>query len=492
MTYSLVEQTGLNTARRLPLAFAGAAACYLLLLVLGARLLNDPDTFWQIAVGDWIVAHRALPHADVFSSSMAGAPWISTQWLAQVIFAQTFALAGWTGLVALSATAIAGAFGLLIHFLHRTLPAGAALVLALGALVLASPHLVARPHVLALPVMVIWAAGLVRAVDDRRAPSFALLPLMTLWANLHGGFVLGIALIAPLALEALLQNGAAERWRALSRWAVFALLALAASCITPYGPQSLLATARILRLGEALSLIAEWQPQDFSVFGGFELCLMAAAGYALYRGLTLPPIRILLVFGLLHMALAHVRNGEVLGFIGPLLVAAPLAPQIGRRDPAVGNAGAPVRAPVLVVLVMLAAVSYAAAQTMQYMPNPRFAPQAAVAAVKASGKTRILNSYDFGGYLIASGIAPYIDGRTELYGEDFVVRHHRALMLQDLDQFLRLLHDANIDVTLLEAGTPAIGLLDHLPGWKRIYADDVAVVHVRSEASANGGKDVLR
>ncbi len=492
MTYSLVEQTGLHTARRLPLAFAGAAACYLMLLVLGARLLNDPDTFWQIAVGNWIVGHHAVPRFDAFSSSMPGVPWISTQWLAQVIFAQTFAFAGWAGVVALSAAAVASALGLLIHFLRRTLATSPTLTLALGAFVFASPHLVARPHVLALPVMVAWAAGLVRAVDERHAPSFALLPLMTLWANLHGGFVLGIALIAPLALEAILHSGATERQRELSRWALFALLALAVCCITPYGPQSVLATSRILRLGDALSLIGEWQPQDFSSLGGFELCLLAGVGYALYRGLTLPPLRILLLLGLLHIALAHVRNGEVLGFIGPLFIAAPLAAQIGRRKISAGNAASSAWLPVLAILLALGAVSYAAAQTMDYRPNPRFAPVAAVAAVKASGKTHILNSYDFGGYLIASGVAPYIDGRTELYGERFVVRHHRALMLQDVAEFFRLLHEANIDVTLLETGTPAAGLLDRLPGWKRIYADDVAVVHVRADAATSGHKGVLR
>jgi hypothetical protein len=86
----------------------------------------------------------------------------------------------------------------------------------------------------------------------------------------------------------------------------------------------------------------------------------------------------------------------------------------------------------------------------------------------------MLNDYDFGGYLDFVGIAPFIDGRAELYGE----RYDRALGLQNLPDFLRLLDEYRIQVTLLAPSTPAVGLLDRLPDWKRAYADDIAVVHM--------------
>ena len=92
----------------------------------------------------------------------------------------------------------------------------------------------------------------------------------------------------------------------------------------------------------------------------------------------------------------------------------------------------------------------------------------------------VLNDYDFGGYLDFVGIAPFIDGRAELYGERYVLRHDRALSLQHLPDFLRLLEEyRSIQVTLLAPSTPAVGLLDRLPDWKRAYADDIAVVHMR-------------
>src|ERR1700739_4435682 len=86
---------------------------YVLFLLAGNRLLIDPDTLWQITVGQWILDHRALPETDVFSFTRQGKPWISTQWLAQVAYAKAFSLAGWAGPVVLAATAIAATFALL-------------------------------------------------------------------------------------------------------------------------------------------------------------------------------------------------------------------------------------------------------------------------------------------------------------------------------------------------------------------------------------------
>jgi hypothetical protein len=80
-------------------------------------------------------------------------------------------------------------------------------------------------------------------------------------------------------------------------------------------------------------------------------------------------------------------------------------------------------------------------------------------------------------------VPPFIDGRTELYGGDFMLRHYRAVTLADLRDFLRLLDEYRIGATLLAPRTPAVALLDRLPGWKRVYADDIAVVHQRTEIS---------
>jgi len=458
-----------------------AALMFVMLLVLGGKLLNDADTYWQIAVGDWMIAHRAVPHVDTFSWTVAGAPWISSQWLAQVIFAAMYGTLGWSGVVAVSALAIASAFGLLAYFLMRHLAPLPALVLTVAGFVLAAPHMLARPHALALPVMVMWVAGLVRAIDEKRAPSFWLLPLIALWANLHGGFTFGLMLIAPVALEALLAARAEERARVLTRWALFGFAALVAACITPYGPESLLVTRRILGLGPALALIGEWQPENFSKLGGLELVLLGAIGFLLYRRVTLPPVRIVVVLGLVHMALSQSRNGEMLGLVAPLFMAAPLAPQLGRR--VAGDAKAIYTAAAAGLVALALVISIAVLLATRPEPREAVTPRAATAAVKASGRTHLLNSYDFGGYLIAQGVKPFIDGRTELYGADFFLRHDAAVNLKNVGVFYDLMSGRDIDVTMLAPSAPAAGLLDRMPEWQRVYADDIAVVHARTQTT---------
>ena len=74
----------------------------------------------------------------------------------------------------------------------------------------------------------------------------------------------------------------------------------------------------------------------------------------------------------------------------------------------------------------------------------------------------------------------FIDGRAELYGEAFEMAYYRAMQLKDVNQFLDILKKWDIEAVLLTPGTPAVGLLDHIGGWRRAYADKNAVLHVRT------------
>jgi hypothetical protein len=107
-------------------------------------------------------------------------------------------------------------------------------------------------------------------------------------------------------------------------------------------------------------------------------------------------------------------------------------------------------------------------------------PAAAVDVLRQRQAQRIFNSYEFGGYLIASDMKPFIDGRAELYGEKFIMDFFNSAAARNVDNLLRMLDDFRIDATLLAAASPAAQVLDHVQGWKRLYADDAAVIHVRS------------
>jgi hypothetical protein len=402
--------------------------------------------------------------------------------VAQVLYAKAYSIFGWSGPVVLAAAGSAATFALLAKFLSRHLSEGTTMVFVAAALALTLPHLLARPHVLALPIMVAWVGGLIAAADRRGAPSFWLLPLIALWANLHGGFVLGLMLVAPIALDAVVSADAASRKSLALRWAVFGLAALVAACCTPYGWNSMLASKKILTLGSVLSLVTEWRPVDFGSLGTFEICLLFGIGLALWRGVTLPPLRIVLLLGLLHMALAQARAAEILVLLAPLVLAVPLAKQIGGAEVSNSSAAPPPRGLLFAgVAIVLMAGTVAYASVTRFEPDARQSPVAAVATLKKMNLARVFNDYDFGGYLIANGVAPFIDGRTELYGEKFFVDHNAASGLMEPENLFRLLEEYKIEATLMRTQSAATKLLDHLDGWQKVYADDIATIHLRKQ-----------
>jgi hypothetical protein len=325
--------------------------------------------------------------------------------------------------------------------------------------------------------MVTWAAALVRCMDRDGPPPYWALPLLVLWTNLHGSVVLALVLIGPAVLEAVLREARSEWPRVLLRWLPFTALAVAASCLTPHGPEPLLMPLTTLGLGSALAWIAEWRPQDFSHIGGFELLLLGSI-FALSRGITLPVVRALVVIGLLHFALAQIRNADLLAMLAPLYLAAPLGRKFG--GPAEDDAAVVSRGLSLAGLGVLIAMS-GVALARDVRPAPSVAPQAAIAKADLAKAGPVLNDYSFGGYLIFSGIPTFIDGRGELYGGSFINRYNRALALVDLVDFLKLLDEYKIGATLFAPSTPAVAMLDRLPEWQRVYSDDVAVVHKRRD-----------
>ena len=187
------------------LGLAAIATALFALATFSPAVLSDGDTFSHLATGEWIIVHGAAPRADPFSHSMPGAPWVAHEWLSEVLLALAFRLAGWSGVVLLTGAAAAAA-ALIVGLSAARELRGAPLIATVGlGLGLMTASLLARPHMLALPIAAAWSAGLIAARDRGRAPPLALAALMTAWANMHGGFIFGLILIGPFALEALAE-----------------------------------------------------------------------------------------------------------------------------------------------------------------------------------------------------------------------------------------------------------------------------------------------
>jgi hypothetical protein len=450
-------------------------------------LLNDPDTYLHIAAGRWMLSHTALPVHDPFSHTFTGATWVPHEWLAEIILAAAYDIAGWSGLVLLTAAAFAVSVGLLTRFLLRWAePFSTLIAVVLGA-ALVQGHLLARPHLLALPLLVVWSGALFAVRDTGSGPPFRLLPVMVLWANLHGSFMFGLALTPFLASEAMLAPGT----RALEarRWGGFSLLAVIAALLTPNGLAGFFEPFRLVAMPALQASFGEWQSPDFHTLQPLEIWLLGLVALGFATGVRLPLPRLLLLLGLCHMALAHIRHAELLGLVGPLAIAASLGPQIADRlrsmpistlGRAAGRLVSPAARPAvgLVLALGLATGSPLLLRPLQRADDPVTPSSALTAAVRLGSEGPVFNSEGFGGYLTFRGISTFIDGRAELYGNAFLDGYLKAER-GDEPTLGRLLNRYGVTWTLLKPQQGAVSRLDALPGWRRVYTDAEAVIHMR-------------
>jgi hypothetical protein len=451
-------------------------------------ILNDGDTFWHIAAGRWMIAHGGVPGTDPFSFTYVGRPWITHEWLTEVIMAAAFFAGGWSGLMLLTGVATGALTALMSGWLLRWLSPLTAIVTLLLASICIFPGVLARPHLLVLPVLALWTIELLKARCDARAPSVWLIPLMGLWANLHGSFIVGAALLAAFAAEAALD---VKRWRraTLLGWSVILVGAGLATLATPHGLTGLSFPLQVLNM-KTLPTITEWRGPDFIAGGSsiqiggwslklepLEIALLAGLFALFWRGAKLTAVRALIVLGLVHMSLQHVRQEVLLGVIAPLIVAEPVGRALGASMPASVSWRLP-PAQTALGATLIALVVGARLVVPEIRVDGPTAPISAFANVPPDlRRAPVLNDYDFGGYLIFKGVRPYIDGRADMYGDAFVANDD-LIQRGDGGAVAAAITRYHIRWALLRPDRPLVGVLQRTPGWKTTYKDQYAVLLV--------------
>jgi len=446
--------------------FAGLAAFALAAFAPG--LLNDSDTYWHIAAGQWMLAHHALLRVDVFSYTAANVPWHTQEWLAEILMALAWR-GGWIGIHLLFACAAALTAGVVGHFVRRRVDVVPALLVVVLGLSCTTASLLARPHLLALPLLAIWTAGLAEARSKQEAPRWWLIAVMPLWANLHGSFAFGLALAAAFGVEAVIESR--DRGKALVEWVIFLAAATASCLLTPFGIDGLLFPLHLSAL-HALGHIGEWQASDFSSLSAFEIALLAGLGAFALGRIKVAPVRLVILLGIVWLALSHGRHQMLLGVTAPILLAASLG-QAWPARPQVGSS-------LLVPLAALGFVMVIAARLMVPVVrgDDRVSPVTALAHVpRFVRETPVMNDYGFGGFLIWNGIRPFIDSRADLYG-DLFLDNYADITQPDRDALASNLAFYHVRWTIFAPSQPVVKLLDATPGWHRFYADKVAVIHV--------------
>jgi hypothetical protein len=299
---------------------------------------------------------------------------------------------------------------------------------------------------------------------------------MAIWANLHGSFVFGFVLLGGFGLEALLARGA-NRLKVIRDWGLFGVLTLVAALVTPHGISGLISPFQIMLMG-TLNQIIEWRPPSFATFGPFEGGILLTLLVCMGKGVRVPLVRLLLLLFILHMTLQHQRHELVLAAIAPLLLAEPIG-RAFNRTPRPARMTPRARA-ILAVAVAGIAVTRLAIPFARH--DDAITPMTALARLPASLKAQpVFNAYNFGGYLIFSGVKPFIDGRADMYGDAYVKRYAQINNGEQpaLDQALK---DYKFTWSITQPREGIVAALKAKPGWKEIYRDKYAVVVARTDA----------
>ncbi len=472
---------------------------YSYLLSAGPLLLRDPDTFWHIRTGQWILAHAQFPTVDFYSYTESGKPWIvSTEWLSEIFYAAAFDFGSWRAVAALASTACAVMIGIVCLYLLRHVRFSVAIGWTVLAFAAISPHFLARPHVFSYALLAIWMINLLDAYDDDNfnLPSLlSLAPLMILWANLHGSFTLGLALLYVFAAFCLYQNIVQQNYTKCWHLLLVASAVTVSALITPYGISPAFMTAKLLDMNFTTAHIGEWRPTNFQHLRLLLIYLVTILSATTGLGIRLRGPRLVTFALTAFMGFSYFRGLMMFFVLVPIIFARPaaesswfLAPQLSGRSSQSENAPDSVlrflqkRSFAILAGCMALALSITVWTWLRkdVVPSKSITPKLAIDFVHRSHITgNVFNWYNFGGYLIFSGIPTFVDGRAELFGDDFLYKYQNAVDLVDINEAFALLDEYKVTWVLLPPKDQLVQVLARSALWDEVYSDEYSAVLVR-------------
>ena len=428
--------------------------------------INDSDLFWHVATGRSTLELQ-LARQDTFSWTIAGRPVLTDQWLGDAILAAGFALGDWRGVLAIRVIAVT----LLVTVITATALAArpgrpsVAIAAALPAIALSRFAWTDRPELLGLlcfAVLVPLLRGGVREL-------LLTIPLLFVWAQLHGSYALGLVLVlASCAARALTERR--ERWR-------FAPIAAAAIVATLIGPSGLASwTSSGGHFLAPPRYIAEEGVPDTTTVPGllFAITLGIVVATALLSRWSVSVRELALLIPVLFVSLTALRYTPFFAIAAVPLLAERLFDPIARwRQQRKSIVDDRVRGAFIALAV--AALILAIARADGRVDESGY-PRAALRAVPAG--PGLLNRYEWGGWLMDAAPATpvFIDGRLFPFVPT-VLDDYRAILNAHMGW--EAVADRWGVRTMLVRPSDPIAIRAPDRGWRVAYADAIAVVLVR-------------
>jgi hypothetical protein len=439
------------------------------------------DVFYQVAEGRWMLAHHAVVSHDMFSYTVFGRPWLSEEWGFALLLAWMVAHVGAVSYWLVSAGACCGAL-LLSVARWRKLGSGWLWTAALSILAGAGLYDFVSPRPQDLSYLFFALLLLVLTLARQRtAWLVAAPPLLLVWANLHGSFLLGLGI---LVLELLLSLSPALPGRLTSAklpskaMAITVLAGLAATLVNPRGPSLLSYSYHVSSSSELTSFISEWQSPNFhslfwmAVIAGPLLVLLGLLAFGTTT-FFLDDVVLACVMFLATLHAARFTPYFVLVMCSVLSRWSPVKHETIRPS-LLTLPGA-----VLVCLVFLAG-PHIAAGSPERGGGTMGTPVAATEFLKHQ-TGRVFTTYWWSDYLIYEKIPVFVDGRTDVYFGTGILETYVNVSDVSIDPDPVFRHWDVRWVMWNKATTLAIHL-SHDPAWRTVYRSGDAVVfeHVGS------------
>jgi hypothetical protein len=477
-------------------------------------LLGDADIGWHIRTGEFILATHSVPRTDLFSYTKAGQPWYAWEWLFDAFIAMIHHVAGLNGVVLFAAIVIAGTFALLFRLvLRRSGSFAVAVGLTLLSVSAAQIHMLARPHILSWLFTLVFVDVLYRFEEGNRSALLWLPPLMLVWVNVHGGFILGLVLLALFGCAHIwkhLTDPVPENRKQIVELAFVFFACATVSLLTPYGYQLHVHVYQYLSNSFLMNSINEFQSPNFhaSGYGYFELLILASVVAIVVARDRVTVIDSLLLLFCIHSGLYAARNIPISVIlmslvIGPLLAGAKSAETgasycsrwIASLFDAVRDISRNMahmeeqfRGHAVVVAVLAISTVIAlnggrllSAQVLSAHFDEKVFPVKATEFIAQKGiHDHLFNPDDWSGYLIYKlypGTKLFFDDRHDFYGEAFIKDYIKATH-GDWD-WREPLEKHQVKWVLIPANSPLSSLLKERKDWHVEYDDGLATIFTR-------------
>jgi len=441
-------------------------------VALGHELSNDE--FWQLAAGQWMLAHHAIMGLDPFSYTEMHRRWVTDEWGSELTLAVLFRAFG-NAAYAMYAIVLGGSCLVVSTAYARALGARGGRVVAI-VLLLAVGIAGVVVSDRGLDFSLVWfPLELLVLTKARTNPRWLfLLPLLcAAWVNTHGSiliglFALGVELVWSLVPARALERIGGVRQSPYTGSLALALLASAiASCLTPYGPGLLAYDVDVARNTQIAQYIDEWNSPDFhSLMVVLVYCVPLVVLVACLRTRRLPVLEGSLAAILFVEAL---RSQRVVIYL--MVVAVGLAALLPARAPWGATARRWAGAGLVVCAIAIAAAPSVPAGTVS--------PTVPVQAFDylSSHHGRIFTEYTWGDYSIARHRATFADGRTDLFEGDVLTEFFAVTnVTTDPDPILA---SAHVTYVVWAPGTALAEYLSHDPRWHVVDRTSVALVFAR-------------